>query len=178
VSQSIQSELVFVYLSGELRSAIGALYLPYTSIDHNNHRPLAIQLSTTAFQEITTAASKIAQSTEKLAFKLDSNNIPPSIGVWICFPIAVRLVFLGNVSTLADPAGELREVLSLMNVLWILKHRFSGGGFLCQVVDKVISCSFMAGAREKREDAVEVLMHAIGIIEVGLKVGVVAASTL
>lgn len=54
----------------------------------------------------------------------------------------------------------------------------SGGGFLCQVVDKVISCSLMAGAKEKREDAVEVLMHAMGIIEVGLKEGVVATSTL
>jgi hypothetical protein len=87
------------------------------------------------------------------------------------------MVFLGR-PDIEDPAAELRETRSLMNVLYIMKCRFSGGQFVFNVLDVVISHMFLAGNTHEDHADSNVLQDAAAIIGMGLAQGVVPSAKL
>lgn len=87
-------------------------------------------------------------------------------------------MFIRNSANLRDPVSDLSEMRSLMNVLYILKNRFSGGQFVSSVLDAVISHIFLAGSKDSQQEVSNLLQDAAGIIERGLASGIVPTAKL
>lgn len=130
-----------------------------------------------------------------LAYNVDSDNIPCAMyetppvyswgsslilkrGAWITLPIAVKMVFLRNSTDIEDPATELQEIGSLLNLLYLFKHRFSGGQFICNLLDTVISRMVVAGSKDNLLEICGLLQDAAGIIDTGLAHGIIPSAKL
>jgi len=159
-------------------AAIAALYIPFTSFNPNNDKQKHDQFSDTALNHIKEASSRIANFTEILAYKSDSNDLPLAIGAWIALPIAVKLVFIGNSANLEDLGRDLREMRSLMNVLYLMKNRFTGGQYVSNVLDAVISHISLSGSANSQQEVPRLLRDAAGIIGESLAIGVVPTAKL
>lgn len=88
------------------------------------------------------------------------------------FPIAVKLILLSS-ADLADPTQDLQEMRGLMKLLYILKHRFSGGKFVSSVIDAVILKYTKNRACDDQRDTVSLLQDAASTIESSLARGVI-----
>lgn len=65
-----------------------------------------------------------------------------------------------------------------MNVLFVMKNRFSGGKFVSDVLDAVISHIILAGAKNNWQDITNLLQDSAGIVEQGLASGVILTPPL
>jgi hypothetical protein len=88
-------------------------------------------------------------------------------------PIAVKLVFLWNAPENSNAAQDLQEMRNLMTVLYILKKRYSGGEFISNVLDTVIS-HLQANQQKRGPEAIALLKDAAEIIDRGLAHRIVA----
>ncbi len=99
-------------------------------------------------------------------------------GAWIVFPITLKMVFIQNSVDIEHPAAELREIRSLFSLLYILKNRFSGGLYICNIIDTVISSIVLDGSKSARHEVIGLLQDAAGIIARSLAYGVVPTAKL
>ncbi|CZR52468.1 uncharacterized protein PAC_02345 [Phialocephala subalpina] len=115
-------------------------------------------------------------SSSPLRPRYDTDN--ETSGVWITVPIAVKMIFIQNSADISDPAAEPREVRSLFNVLCIMKDRFSGGQFVSNMLDAVLSHIFLAGGKNSRHEVTGLLQDCAAIIAKGLAHGIVPNAKL
>lgn len=88
------------------------------------------------------------------------------------------MIFLRNSKHLEDPAAELREMCSLMDLLCLLKDRFSGGQFISNILDAVMSQAFLVRGTGDRQQISRLLQDAESIIGRDLAHGVVPNAKL
>ncbi|RFU35027.1 hypothetical protein B7463_g1274, partial [Scytalidium lignicola] len=159
-------------------SAVAALHLPYIAPTKGKYPVIHQTFSETALQYVRDAVTKIAKCTEALAYSEDSNDIPLAIGAWVALPIAVKVVFLSNGTNLENPSAEIQEMRTLMNLLRLIKSRFSGGRFLANVLGVVISQVFLVGNKNDRHEFNDVLQDAASMIDKGLAHGIMPSAKL
>lgn len=67
---------------------------------------------------------------------------------------------------------------SLIDLLCLLKDRFSGGKFISNVLDAVISQAFLTRSTDDRQEISRLLQEAAGIVDRSLAYGVILNAKL